>query len=162
MPMVRPITSSQTMAPTISSSVAGRRDAISVADLGLLQVGAAEIALQQAAEIAQILHAEAAGRGRAAWRMFATVCGVALRPAIWRAGSAGSMIEQDEGDRRVTPSRMSSDWHEPAQRGSRPSAPPLLGRIEDVAQRVADEIEGQRQQQDRGAGDEHQPRRRGK
>ena len=54
-PIVSPITSSQTMAPAISSSVAGRREAISSATCDLLQVRAAEIAAQQGAEVAQVL-----------------------------------------------------------------------------------------------------------
>ena len=39
-------------------------------------------------------------------------------------------------------------------------SPAPLRRVEHVAQRIADQVEGQRQQQDRGAGEEHQPGRR--
>ena len=93
-------TSSKKIAPTISSSVAGRRDQISVGDLGLLQVGAAEIALQRGCRDSADTAREAAGRGRAGGGCSRPSRGVALRPAIMLRRIGGQDEEQEEGDER--------------------------------------------------------------
>ena len=89
--MVRPIASSTDDGRRPSAaSVAGRRDEISVGDLGPLDVGAAEIALHEAGRDSASTATTKGWSRPSWWRMFATVSGVALRPAIWRTGSAGS------------------------------------------------------------------------
>ena len=98
-PMVRPITSSQKIAPTMRRSVAGRRDQISVATSRLLQVGAAEVALRRAPR----------DSGRyCSWKrpVEAELRGGCSRPSPALPRAAGDLLrrvggndeEEDEGD----------------------------------------------------------------
>ena len=98
-PMVRPSASSQRIAPTIRSSVAGRREAISVGDLGLLQVGAAEVALRKARQVAPVLLVE---------RQVEAELVADARDRVGRGAPAGDLprrigrqdVEEHEGDER--------------------------------------------------------------
>ena len=99
MPAESPISSSTTMAPASSCKVAGRRERIKRGDLGLLDVGAAEIALQQVAEVAQILLPERQIEPElAADALDRLGSGAAAGDLPHRIGR--HQVEQDVGDQR--------------------------------------------------------------
>ena len=97
MPMVSPSRSSAKIAAAISTRLAGSRDADQLGHLAALQVGAPEVALQQPAEVAPVLHQE---------RLVEPELGADARHRVGRGGAAGDLprrvgrqdVEQQEGD----------------------------------------------------------------
>ncbi len=129
---------------------------ISVADLGLLDVGAAEIALQQVAEIAEILLPE---------RQIETELAADALDRLRRGAAPGDLpdrigrhqVEQDVGDQRDA----EQDEQRPgraAWRGSAASvrAPAGSGRAHRCSASPT-RLKDSASEQDRGAGEEDQP-----
>ena len=140
----KPIISSARMAPSISSRVAGRRRAISVADIALAGVGVAEIATGRGVrQIAQILHRQRPVEAELVADLLATVWAVALRPAIMAHRIGRDHEGEGEGDdghaeqdqkRCDEPSREIADHPlRPRWVGSRASRRPSPTRLKERA-----------------------------
>ena len=125
-------------------------------DLGLLDVGAAEIALQQVAEIAQILLPQRQVEAELAPDALDHLGrGVAPRELPHRVGR--QQIEQHVGDQRDAEQDEQRLAEPPGEVAAHQSRPRWVG---SSASRSASpsRLNGEGQQQDRGAGNEHQPR----